>query len=275
MTNELVFIRHPDDAGIDEILFCESGTRPTTHVAARACAFLRLRLQERYKTSDMSGDEWRFSSRLGLREHPSDPWVEVSGGYHTIETHVAALYAELFGNFKGGEKHQWLYKKRVSGVAFGWKGEPTFFGHDDGDKSTPVLVTAGHLPWSLIIAREQGAHHNEELVRLCAQPGCEDLAVSTYRLRKLRTCKSRGCMDDSYDGKKARAFCVKHLRRGDASLEDADDNYEVVRGPGPSVGEPDPRLVNKAKSVRMPIGRLDEIPDALRKVLRDMHGRKP
>ena len=30
-----------------------------------------------------------------------------------------------------------------------------------------------------------------------------------------------------------RAFCHRHLQRGDCGIEDADSNYEVLEGPGP------------------------------------------
>jgi hypothetical protein len=235
------FERHPKDLGIDEVLFCAG---PVTEVGdAERSAFLRLSLRERYKTSGMSGDEWRFSTALELRERPTGEWVEVSTGYRTIETHAAFLYAELFGDFREGEKHPWLYRRKVVAMAFAWKRLPIWSATYDGE-ATDLLVACGHLSGALIQAGEQGNHHPDALHHLCCQPGCAEPPVSVYR--KAKDWCSR-CGESSEPFRDAhRGFCAKHLRRGDCGLDDADSNYVVVSGPGPDGNEPDASVVRES-----------------------------
>jgi hypothetical protein len=61
---------------------------------------------------------------------------------------------------------------------------------------------------------------------LCFQPGCSEYA--TVEVRKLREACREGHVK-SLDGREARVrWCDKHKHRGDASLDDADDNYEPL-----------------------------------------------
>lgn len=240
MSERRRFLRHPEDQTIDEVLFCS--TLPTTHEEAAASAFLRLGIRERYKTSGMSGDEWRFSTILQLRTLPSDAWEDTSSGYRDLECHAAALYPELYGDFKAG-KNAWLYRRKVGGIAFAWKGRPVWCASYDGE-ATDLLVACGHLPWALITAPENGQYH-EPTADACCQPGCVAPAVSVYRQRKewCGRCSAEG---QEPDRPQFRAFCAAHLRRGDCGLDDSDENYEVVSGPGPDNNEPDASLVRQS-----------------------------
>jgi hypothetical protein len=242
MSTELHFVRHPDDHGIDEVLFCS--VLPQTHRQAEDSAFLRIGLRERYKTSGLSGDEWRFSTMLQLRALSDMPWVDTSSGYRDPEAHAAFLYAELFGDFRIGGKNEWLYRRRVGAIAFAWKGLPIWSASYDGE-ATDLLVACGHLPGALITAGEQGASPHGELSRLCCQPGCKAPLASVYRRLKdyCRRCGEEGREPFRPEH---RGFCLAHLRRGDCALDDADSNYEVVSGPGPDGNEPDPRKVRES-----------------------------
>lgn len=248
MSDRRRFVRHPDDGGIDEILLC--GVLPEIYDDAATSAFMRIGLRERYKTSGLSGDEWRFSTILQLREDPAGPWVDTSSGYTRLKWHVAHLYAELFGDFIKGEKHPWLYRRKVAAIAFSWKRMPVWSGSYDGE-ATDLLVAAGHLPAAFVMAPEQGAH--PWTGDLCCQPGCVEPVVSVYRVKE-RFCGGCGRPRPYYpsdlvkngDGYDYRAFCGAHLRRGDCALDDADTNYEVVSGPGPDDGEPDPSVVRES-----------------------------
>lgn len=247
---KLAFNRHPDDRGVDEILFVpESGPTVTE---SRSAAFMRLRIAERYKTSGLSGDEWRFSSALDIREHPTGDWVRLDAGYRDFEAHAAALYPALFGDFLIG-KNQWLFGRKVRHICFAWKGLPRWRGDHEG-KASDFLVACGHLPWALIKAGEDGEHHQDALKRLCCQPGCAEPHVSVYRKLRdycqrcgsyCRKCEGRGNdvmrIDDRIE---VRGFCAKHLTRGDCGLDDADANYAVVSGPGPRGNPPDPAVVS-------------------------------
>jgi hypothetical protein len=69
----------------------------------------------------------------------------------------------------------------------------------------------------------------------CDQPGCAQDAVSTYLLRQLYSDTGERIAEDEKDGfHYERHFCQRHLLRGDQSNEDSDQNYLVIRGPGPS-----------------------------------------
>lgn len=227
------FVRHPEDDGIDEILFCDQ--LPIAVEDSRRTAFLRLSVRERYKTSGLSGDEWRFSAMLDLRERPDGEWVATSSGYHRLRDHAAFLYAELFGDFRAGQKHDWLYRRKVGAIAFLWKGLPVWSASYNGE-ATDLLVACGHLPGVLISAPEEGQQYHDALSRLCCQPGCAAPLVSVYRLRK-DWCSSCGEHKEMY-WEQRRGFCRAHLRRGDCGLNDADNNYEVLSGPGPDGNEP-------------------------------------
>lgn len=241
MAEKMRFVRHPDDKGIDEILFC--GVLPASREDAVASAFLRLSVRERYKTSGLSGDEWRFSTMLQLRERPGQPWVDTSSGYRDLEAHAAFLYAELFGDFVQGEKHPWLYRRKVGGMAFSWKDLPVYAMGYDGE-ATDLLVACGHLSSALIQAGEQGEYQGGALERLCCQPGCAAPLVSVYR-KRFDWCSRCGEKSTPFRPEH-RGFCAAHLRRGDCGLDDADDNYEVVSGPGPDGHEPDPTIVRQS-----------------------------
>lgn len=145
------FSRHRDDEFFDEI---------------------RLYVKPRYKTSGLSGDEWRISGEVQFFRK----------GY---------LVAEEF--------------------------------------ALNLETAVQFLPYWFVTLREKA--NNIEDRHLCFQPGCSEEAVALYRLKK-EYCR-RG--HESVPHKPTvRAFCRKHLQRGDCGLEDADDNYEVVFGPGPN-----------------------------------------
>lgn len=65
----------------------------------------------------------------------------------------------------------------------------------------------------------------------CDQEGCKEIATATFKL-KNKYCKSCGTKDQFYAERDAqiavRKFCNRHKRRGDSSLDDMDDNYELL-----------------------------------------------
>jgi len=148
--------RHPDEAIFDTIIF---QTVP------------------RFKTSDLSGDEWRIRIKVGFfyKGH-----LVFEKGYTQYKYAVAEL-PYLFLNM-GQEKD---FK---------------------------------HIP-------------TEEREKLCDQPGCSDEAVSTYKLKEIYTKFGDGPLESTWN--ETRAFCHRHLQRGDCGRDDADHNYVVLDGPGP------------------------------------------
>jgi hypothetical protein len=139
---------------------------------------IELKVVPRYKTSGLSGDEWRVS-----------------------------VQARFF--FKGLVVHETHFHDMRSALAM--------LPHE-------VAVATCPIPQKVI-----------ELEKTtCDQVGCHREAVSKYRLKRL-TSEHGEYLHES-EGAYAnyvRRFCKRHLRRGDCGREDADDNYEVIEGPGP------------------------------------------
>lgn len=252
-----VFTRHPDDKGIDEILFVAPVPErvvPRDYDEALRHAFLKLAVVERYKTSGLSGDEWRFSAALYMREQHREDWRMISSGYGRLEWATHHIYPELYGDLQTGK---WtmddLLGRKVGAITFGWKGHPIYSASYDG-QPTDLLVAAGHLPLAWSQAGDQGCP-TEPLNRLCCQPGCREPHVSVYRLlnrfcyagHKSNATSSIKTQDGiTHVSNSVRGFCQKHLRRGDCGLDDADANYVLVSGPGPKGNEPDPSVVKEA-----------------------------
>ena len=74
--------------------------------------------------------------------------------------------------------------------------------------------------------------NNAEGNPLCDQEGCSALATVTYKLK--RGYDKEGNERPFMSSGEIRCFCDRHKVRGDCGLEDADNNYEVVR-PGNGV----------------------------------------
>lgn len=175
----------------------------------------------RYKTSGLSGDEWRISAAWQMVDN--NGWFDFDTSYRNIQTACQALYGGLYSSHPG------LHDAQITTTDFYLKGTKVYEGSYDG-KPLPLLHTAGHLPWAYIIASENWVIP-KDLDDFCFQPGCDERAISTYKL-KFEYCR-RGHKTEIKFSDLHRRFCLKHLRRGDCGLEDADDNYIVVDGPGP------------------------------------------
>jgi len=245
------FVPHKKDAAVDEILFC--ATLPTTVKESHRSSFLRIRLFERYKTSYLSGDEWRFSA--GLETRTPAGWEPLSsGGAHTIEAYCWRMFSELFGDCQEG-KHPELFERAVGGIAFLHKDTAVYCASHDGNPVS-LLIATGHLPWAYVLACEQGTYDHDSLKMLCAQPGCVDPWVSVYRI-KAQFCRcgheefaeTRQLREATGGPIDVRGFCRRHLRRGDCGIEDADANYEVLSGPGPNGNEPTADMIREARRI--------------------------
>lgn len=217
--------RHHDDDWIDEVQLVGPALQ------------IRAVTRERYKTSGMSGDEWRFST-LWQHRTPSAEWEDYDGGYRDLQAACARLYPGLYTS------HPDWHSAEITHVDFLRKGSIVYRSTYEGEPR-PLLVIAGHMPWALIQARENCSPDQNEA--LCQQPGCVAEACSVYRLKK-EYCR-QGHPSDPFWPTLLR-FCVKHLRRGDCGLEDADANYEVLHGPGPDEARGWEQSVSK--SIQLP-----------------------
>lgn len=249
--------RHADDTWFDEVVLFGPGNSP----------LLRVLQAYRYKTSGLSGDEWRTSWAWQAYQTvyvngETDPferdprWSTYDGPYHALESACAAFYPGIWSSQKG------LIELPVTHIDLMRKGKISYRANSPDGKQ-PLLVAAGHLPWALVIAKdapvgtdEMHAHNRAT----CFQPGCSEPAVSTYVLKELfgdpvDAWKGRPAVTETWrQGKKvelrmARRFCPLHLRRGDCGLEDADKNYEVVEGPGPDKAVGWQKYAREAKRV--------------------------
>lgn len=206
-TTKIYLKRHPEDHWFDEC-----------RIEGKYGPILRMVCVERWKTSGLSGDEWRFGYRWEIRKNGNDggrSWHPVEGyPAHRPDDAYRRLYplvseaAPLFLNY---EVSVHFYRKGV----LAW----------NVPEIRPLRDAAGFLPWDEIVAREQ---HDviplEEATKgLCMQPGCRNEPTVRYRIKQeYDRC---GNEKESYSAN-GRHFCDKHRRRGDCALEDADVNYE-------------------------------------------------
>jgi hypothetical protein len=205
-----IYKRHPDDEWFDEI-----------RVETAEGPLLRIITQYRYKTSNMSGDEWRTSASIQVRR--GNVWSDFDNRYVNLETASKGLYPGFYTS------HPELHEVETTTIDFYRKGIKLYESSYDG-RPLAFIHAAGHLPWALVIARQdsgQMPNSND----YCFQPGCAEEAISTYRL-KVEYSKN-GVFSREPRRELRRRFCLRHLRRGDCGLEDADENYEVIEGPGP------------------------------------------
>ncbi len=157
---------------------------------------VRIKVVPRYKTSGLSGDGWRVSAQTQFLRKGV---VLLEGNYNSISTALQHV--------------NWLQRIMCE--------------LDLDDPESGRFTEEGKKR----VTEGLGAVLPTE----CAQPGCAEKPVSVYQLKK-RFCRFRQCeqKDDYRDGESTRrAFCPRHLDRGDCNLEDSNKNYTVVSGPGP------------------------------------------
>jgi len=160
------FKRHRDDEGFDRI---------------------ELAVVPRFKTSGLSGDEWRVSTVIRF------------------------------------------YRKGV--VVF----ERSFGSMENAVRFLPwveaVEAKENNTAWPLKGDDEK-----------CFQPGCSEPHTVEYQIKKEYSDSGEGPLHDT-GLKSRRRFCKAHAHRGDCGLEDADENYEIMKGGEASVKDvPEDRI---------------------------------
>ncbi len=187
-------------------------------ISSQKGPLLRCTTIPRYKSSGLSGDEWRISAmwQIGKNE-----WKDFDGGYRNIKTACQALYGGLYSS------HPDMQSIMIATVDWYQKGSKIYESSYDSQPLS-LIHTAGHLPWAYMMAQESYVYRNQN--ELCFQPGCDNRAVATYKLR-FEYCDHGHKTENKFNYH--RRFCARHLRRGDCGLEDADRNYIVIDGPGP------------------------------------------
>jgi len=166
--NPIYFDRHEEDHGYDQITFD---------------------VVERWKSSYMSGDEWRFTHLIRI-------WWKGfligASGWHSMDSAVREL-----GHLLNSHNEE---------VAFQYK---TY--EDRSERDSLIAFPDPRL-----------------YVEYCAQPGCSNFATHTF-VKKDKWCVGPGnCgMKQEKRGVHAVRYCPKHSHRGDCDLEDADKNLEL------------------------------------------------
>lgn len=135
-------------------------------------------------------------------------------------------------------------------------------------RTNSIQSAAAYLPWFLLTMFEgDGATRVPDTVdeALCFQPGCDQPAVSIYRL-KSNYCRE-GKPHELHSETRV-AFCQRHLRRGDCAFKDADANYEVVSGPGPDGANLSGAIISESRRVEVHVDSIEEIPGAIKDVMK-------
>jgi len=129
---------------------------------------IRMKVVPRYKTSGLSGDEWRQSIH-----------IEFVFKDAIIQTDVCR------------------------------------------DMKTAIMLLGSYYLKEFAIAKEILASEKVS----CDQPSCSNKAIGRLKLKKLTDDTGNWLdMKEQY-GEYYRQFCSEHIRRGDCSREDADENY--------------------------------------------------
>jgi hypothetical protein len=221
--------RHHDDDYWDQIKISLGDLR------------LSAKVVPRYKTSGLSGDQWRISVWMKIRNP------------HTGEILYARSFHRMRDLFTYGPHHLYANCRVIldlpsatliayrKGVVLMAQDFPTF-----GD-------AAIGMGWHVVASNEgcsPGAapwHHltDEEERARCQQVGCGDTPVNLFHLKQIDEGKSGGhLVTPPYDFVGQYVwYCARHTQRGDQGLEDCDKNLELVAGPGvarPHAGDESP-----------------------------------
>lgn len=223
------FRRHEDDEWFDEVL-----------IVGEDGPVARIWMRPRYKTSELSGDEWRVSAEVMVLL--DDEWVKITHT-HTLDAATRCLFHKMH------DQPASVQRQPVTRIDLLRKG--IVLTSKEYDDSLPLLTVAGLLAWEFIILCETHVIPQDwDDKRWCFQPGCANEAVSTYRLEHMY-CRCCGATQEDWGQSNYRRFCKVHLRRGDCGMEDSDYNYEVVEGPGPDDAEGDEDFISPSVNADM------------------------
>lgn len=207
--------RHRDDDYWDEIAI-DAGT-----------AHLRAGVVPRYKTSGLSGDEWRIHAELSVYDKSSPAEGRPYSDMKRLVEYAPHFVFSVARDLLLTRKPAVMVVKRKGHVLMRQKFK-TF-----GD-------AAMGIGWHIVTANEGSAdvkwHHltEEEERQHCQQVGCSEPPRNFYRLKKLQVAPSDSLMvKPRYDFEgQFTWFCSRHTCRGDAGLEDCDKNLVLVKGTG-------------------------------------------
>ena len=215
--------RHHDDDYVDRIAISAVGCRLLAHIVPR------------YKTSGLSGDEWRISAVLDVYEGNE---LVASHRFHkmrNLEEHAAHfLYAECRELLASPGALMVVQRKGVELMQQQFR---TFGDAAMGMGWHIAMCSEGRpeTPWHHLTDEEERAR--------CQQVGCGEPPKNVYHLNKLQVGNGRLMVEPEYDFTGQYTwYCARHTERGDCGLEDCDSNMTLVEGNGV------PRLVESDES---------------------------
>ncbi len=206
--------RHHDDHYYDRLDFREEGQ-----------TVLEVKIVPRYKTSGLSGDEWRVSCIATYFGPPPVSSVpQETQGYSSMRGAMGYLSEFVMRKTRPDVREVELFVLRK--------------GYKIWSAKYPTLVHVGTcFHWDLTLASEKSPEETGYMQmpdalekEVCQQVGCAEPKTRIYRLKKRQ--KDGGDLEDfKYDFEDRHIwFCDRHARRGDCGLEDADKNYEAADG---------------------------------------------
>jgi len=190
---------------------------------------LRAFMVPRYKTSGLSGDEWRVHAQLNVNAG------QVSRGFssmkglmanasHFIWTGARDLLdipdALLVGRRKGIELFRQAFPI-FGDAAFGFGWHATIASEGTRD-----------VPWHHLTDDEERA--------VCQQVGCDAKPINVYRIKTFTLRDGTGQHAPKQYEAQHTWFCSRHTQRGDCGIEDCDTNLVLESGNGiPVIHETD------------------------------------
>jgi hypothetical protein len=209
--------RHKDDDYVDRVV-----------VQASNDAQLVGYIVPRYKTSYMSGDEWRIHAQMELRLHPEGQPVfkRGFGRMDGLETYAALFIREAPHFMNAPSATLSAYRK---GHVLMRQTFPTFGEAVIGLKWHIVTCNEGsEIEWCHVSDAQEARH--------CQQVGCAEPPINVFRYKKLfygSSDPARTFLPPKHDFERQWTwYCARHTQRGDCGFEDADKNLELVEDPG-------------------------------------------
>jgi hypothetical protein len=227
--------RHADDDYCDRFtVTCPSGPS------------LVAWIEPRFKTSGLSGDEWRIRAMLRVSVRPSgpvdvgqrhEPAVLLERGYGRMRGLLDYAPYHVYAATRASQSRRTRALLELTRATLTVERKSVVLMREERPTFGDAMLGMG---WHSVSANEgrEGVewHHltdDEERAR-CQQVGCADAPRNFYRLKKLQVARSaRTLIEPEHDFTGQYAwYCGRHSVRGDCGLEDADANLELVAGPG-------------------------------------------
>lgn len=211
---------HHEDHYVDEITI---DTAPPATYGLGPTRLLRIHVEPRYKTSGMSGNEWRITAILRLARPVGTG--EFSQSF--ADMRAARAYSPFFTLTEGRDLAMVgpvTLNALRKGHVLSSSQQRRF---DEAAVGLNWILNAHEFTSGYVLSDEIERQH-------CQQVGCSAPPARIYRLKKHQETLLSDRMFDFEDFQARHIwFCGRHARRGDCGIQDADKNYEAADGKGP------------------------------------------